>query len=391
MKYGVKNTIIGFFILTAIGTTIWLILFLKPSVGNGEKVYLVRFTNISGISVGTRVTFAGRAIGEVACILEICNAREGPVDSLGRVYFYQLVLQVDSSIEIYDTDEITLQTIGLMGEKTVAIVPKGPLKGVVPKPVAKNQIIYANSLDPLENALNNFSKVSNYINTLVMNLDNWFMKNKEEISYSISSFSDAMASLHTVLASVDREQLVYKITQTVDSLHQDLDLAADVLIEIRDEGKKILHNLTLITTDIAFGKGTLGKLVISDDIYLKSSAILSKANTMMNDINQYGFLFQYNKQWQKSRVKRANLVTALHSAKDFQKFFESEIDTIQCSLQRLGKLLEKAESPEEKEKIYNNSCFKMDFHRLMQEIDTLYNNIKIYNEELLDKREGDCN
>ena len=67
-----------------------MILFLKPTVGDGKKMLRVRFANIAGINVGTRVSFAGKPVGEVIPSEEIYNAREMPTDEPGRVYIYEL-------------------------------------------------------------------------------------------------------------------------------------------------------------------------------------------------------------------------------------------------------------------------------------------------------------
>src|SRR3990167_9348041 len=129
-----KNMLIGLFVIVACVTIVWLIMFLKPSVGDGKQTLYVRFANINQINVGTRVLFAGKPIGEVVAIQEINDARKKPLsDVLGEIYYFQLVLKIDSSVHVYDTDEITVQTSGLLGEKSIAIIPKVPPKGVTPK------------------------------------------------------------------------------------------------------------------------------------------------------------------------------------------------------------------------------------------------------------------
>ena len=96
MNNKLKNIIIGVFITIAIALAISSIVFLKPSIGDGGKTYNVRFSDVSGINVGTLVTLAGRPVGEVKKIEQITDARKEKVDKLGRVYFYQLTLKVDS-------------------------------------------------------------------------------------------------------------------------------------------------------------------------------------------------------------------------------------------------------------------------------------------------------
>ena len=79
--------------------------------------------------MGTRVTFAGKPVGEVVQINEVANAREETPDDTGRVFSINSRLKVDSSVEFYPTDEIAVRTTGLMGEKSVAILPKALPKG----------------------------------------------------------------------------------------------------------------------------------------------------------------------------------------------------------------------------------------------------------------------
>jgi phospholipid/cholesterol/gamma-HCH transport system substrate-binding protein len=164
-----KNILIGLFVTGAIAIMISLVLFLKPTVGDGKKILCVRFTNIAGITVGTRVSFAGKPVGEVISIKELPNARDH-ADEMGRIYMYELVLKLDSSINIYSSDEIAIKTTGLMGEKSIAILPK-----IAPKEksayILTDQIVYANSTDPLENTFNQVTRTASRLEVAVGRLD----------------------------------------------------------------------------------------------------------------------------------------------------------------------------------------------------------------------------
>ncbi len=401
-----KNVLLGAFIIAAVITIVSLILFLKPSVGNEKQTLYVRFSNIAGVGIGTRVTFAGRPVGAVKAIHEILNAREGPTDSLGRVYFYQLTLKIDSSVRVYNTDQFTIQTMGLMGEKNISIIPKAPPKGVIPKLVT-DQVIYDDSIDPIEKALNKFTSVAEKVENLISDLDEWFVENKEELSHAITSFDGAMDEMEDAISSVNEQQLIPKITDAVCLAKNNLELLQSSLLEIQQtdtigkfntlvegwtefsdsmntQGKQIIQNLSVITSDIADGTGSLGKIITSDDLYLRITGLLSKANTLMNDLNHYGLLFQYDKHWQRSRTKRANLLQALDSPKEFRDYFNEEMDSITTALSRLTCLLEKAQEPCEREKILESQSFKSDFNQLMNEVQDLYDTLKMYNENLID-------
>ena len=158
-----KNMLIGLFVVVACALIVGIILFLEPSVGDGKETLVVRFSNVNGLSLGTRVMFAGKPVGEVVAIEQIKQAREQPTDELGQVYFYQLILHVDSSVHVYNTDEITVQTSGLLGEKSIAIIPRSPPKGVKPTLITASTPVYAESVDPLESAFNELSQLSDKV------------------------------------------------------------------------------------------------------------------------------------------------------------------------------------------------------------------------------------
>src|SRR5947209_20418902 len=100
MAASIKNILIGIFVLTAIGIIVFMVLFLHPSVGDNAKTLRVRFTDIDKVNVGTRVTFAGRPVGEVVSIQELPDARTNRISKNGDIYVYELVLKVDSAVDV---------------------------------------------------------------------------------------------------------------------------------------------------------------------------------------------------------------------------------------------------------------------------------------------------
>ncbi len=402
-----KNLLIGLFISGAIAVIVIVILFLDPKIGDGKKTLYVRFSNIAGIGVGTRVTFSGMPVGEVKTIHEVANAREEPTDELGRVYFYQLTLKIDSSVEVYNTDEIIISTTGLLGEKSIAIIPKAPPKNTIPKLIT-NQIIYADSVDPLENALHEITNLSKSLESAVKDIDQWFNENSEDLSVAVESFAGAMREINVTVQTVNQKEVVGSVKIALDGFSENMTLIQSSLEKMQDEqtiakftnvlenindavstfnidGKSILSNINVITNDIADGSGTIGKLVKNDDLYLKISSITTKANTLMNDLNHYGLLFQYDKKWQRSRMKRANLLQNLSTPKQFREFFETEMDDIQTALSRISMMLDKAQDSQEKAKIMKSELFLSDFKLLLQQVDDLSGVLKTYNENLVDQ------
>jgi len=393
-----KNILIGLFVTGAIVVMVALVLFLKPTVGDGKKGLSVQFTNITGISVGTRVTFAGKPVGEVTHIRELPKARER-ADEQGRIYFYQLTLKIDSSIEVFSSDEVAIKTTGLMGEKSIAILPKASPQEAH---LITDQILYANSTDALENTFNQVSRVAGRLEKAVGRLDQWFEENQAYASKALRSFDGAMSQIGGLLGKVDAEQLVPAIRESVALLNDNMERVrssleddqllhkfanlADSLDEAANvfnaEGAQTLHNLHQITRDIASGSGTVGRFIVGDDFYLRLASLMNKGETVMNDINHYGILFQYNKQWQKSRTKKANFLKALDTPQEFRNYFEGEIDTMTTSLGRLSELMERA-GADERSHIIQSDAFKHNFAALMRQVQGLTDSLKLYNEGLM--------
>ncbi len=398
----IKNILIGLFVALAITIAISMILFLEPNVGDGKQTFFVRFANVSGISIGTRVTFAGKPVGEITGITVVPDARDQYADEGGKVFLYQLTLKLDSSVKFYTTDEVAIRTTGLMGERSIAILPKNPPKGKTLELVT-NEIIYANSIDPLENSVTQVAKVAARVQTAVEHFDGWFAQNKDHLSSAIQSFDGTLSCMDALLEQIQREKIVPSLNQSLGLLSENLEsikraLNDEQLLDktatlvdkldqttnfLNTEGASTLRYLNQISRDIATGTGTVGRFINSEDFYLRLSSITGKIETLMNDINHYGILFQYDKSWQRSRTKKANFLKALDTPNEFRTYFEGEVNTIQTSLGRLTELMDRAVGAEERQKVLHNESFKRDFAMLLRQVQSLTDSIKLYNEGLV--------
>lgn len=411
MSDKLKNALIGLFIIIALASSIYMVLFLEPQIGDGKKILRVRFSNVASINVGTQVTLAGKPVGEVIKIDEVKGAREDHTDELGRVYFFQLTLKVDSSVEIYNTDEVTIATTGLLGEKSIAIIPKAAVKGVPPKNIT-DQIIYAQSVEPLENIVHQISSLSERMESTIGDLDVWFVENQDELSTAVKNFGAALGQIEQMIDSVNKEKIIDSVKEAIADFSVNMKMIQASIAEFQDnemlakfntilenfetaskyistDGVELLSNMNKISQDIVSGQGTLGKFIKNDDFYLRLTTILSKVDTLMNDINHYGVLFQYDKKWQRIRTKRANLLEALQTPKEFKSYFEGEVDTITTALERISVLMDRAE---EKDKLMSSGPFQKDFADLLRQVEHLLDSLKLYNEQLVETIENEnCN
>lgn len=384
-----KTFLLGLFVIIACASVVMALLFLRPSVGDEGQTLVVRFTNISGVNIGTRVTFAGKPVGEVVDIREIPHAREQPVDSSGHAYYYELVLAVDSHIKVYDTDVVAIHTTGLLGEKSVSIMPS-ILNREHPAHLAQGEIMYGSSGDAVDELVDQLSSIGAKATTALDSINQLIEANATEIHQTIISIHEAATHFDTLVQDANQLGLVpamesaathiASFSQKADAIAADLEAAefgknlgsiADSLssvlfaIDQPDALKSTIENLASVTqgikdslpdlqttlqnartlsTALADGKSTLGKLMVNDDLYEQLSVILSRVDLLMSDINNYGILFHMNKGWQRLRSSRATSLENLSSPSDYMTYFQTEIDQINLALQRLCSLLEQGET-----------------------------------------------
>ena len=129
MESLIKNIMIALLVIGATVMVIFMILFLHPSLGNKERQLKVRFNNIEKVTVGTRVNFAGKPVGEVESIQLLKDVISQKISHNGTIYPYELTLIIDSNINIFNIDEISVISSGLIGEKYIEIIPVLPKEG----------------------------------------------------------------------------------------------------------------------------------------------------------------------------------------------------------------------------------------------------------------------
>lgn len=414
MNESAKNALIGFFIIAAASLAIWMLLFLHPSVGDGKQKLHVRFSYINQVDVGTRVTYAGLPIGQVTHIKELpVTQMRGKVDPLGRIYVYELTLAIDSEIKVYRSDTISLETSGLLGEKSIDITPRMPKEGTSLALISPNQVLYAQSVSSIESAFSQVEKVGKQVTDTLSFVNNFFVENSATLTRGIAGIADTFESTGAMLAIAEKRGTMDQTANLIDNLsditsaindpvalHATVQNIATISQAFADGSSDIsqtLTNLNLltqngaismerlaqITTKISEGKGSIGKLLESDDFYLHVVSMMGKVDTLLNDVNHYGILFHLNKGWQRTRVQRMATLGEVSSPEQFKRYLNEEVDTVSTALARIELLLEKASKKGDKERILQSDVFKRDFVELMQSVQNLDGILKLYTEQLV--------
>jgi phospholipid/cholesterol/gamma-HCH transport system substrate-binding protein len=400
MKESTKNLLIGLFVTTGLCLGVAMMLFFSPSIGDRKQTLRVRFTNIAGIVKGTRVTFAGKPVGEVVAIQELSRSHEEGSSSNG-FFPFELTLKIDSSVEVYSHDDISIRTTGLMGERSVNIAPKVVLDATTHL-IDQEEPLYATSHDPLDAIFTQVSKLATQMEGTVHQLTFWLQAYAPLVENTLHLTNHSLTSLDAILTKTDQSpafshleessRSLSRILDTIDAnvhqhhLIQNLSSLTDSLhstaIQCESHGVTALKHLEQLLSQINSGEGTIGKLLQSDHLYLRLHSLISKGETILHDINHYGLLFQYDKKWQRARTKKANLLKDLESPLEFQAFFQTEIDGITTSLGRLTELLHRGSNLSLSKEPSARRDYHKQFAQLMRKVEELACSVKLYNEEL---------
>ncbi|MBS4170851.1 MlaD family protein [Neochlamydia sp. AcF95] len=384
-----KNIMIGIFVVTAMAVIVFALMFLHPSLGDEKRVLRVRFPNIDKISVGTRVSFAGKPVGEVAAIHEIKDAIESRQPYQGIIYVYELVLHVDSNVNVFSTDEISVRTSGLLGERSVVIIPL-PSKAGEPLRLVNEEILYASEAGSVEDTLKEFKELAGKFDTSLNSISTVFNEISEEkiiekLGIAIQNVNSITHALNQPLQLSQMVGNTHALTEKVltswervESMLSNLSAASHNFRLLTDKGSNILSY-------VEKGQGTLGKLLMTDQLYLQVNSFLSKGETMMNDINHYGLLFNMDKGWQRLRARRLNLLYTLSTPQGFRNYFNQEIDQINTSLSRVYALAEQTHGSASECKLFEDQAFQKAYRELLRRVAETEEALKMYNQQLIDR------
>ena len=225
--------------------------FLQPET----KSYTVYFEDVGGLSKGAEVRVSGIRAGKVREILL--------EDSRVKVIF-----SLERDIKIFKNARATIGTLGLMGDKYLALSPGTPDSGILEEgEVIKN----AEGVADTDILIRELTRTAESFRMVAENLRAILEENRKNINYAIANLSELTDTLR-VIAEENRENLKETLTQMAsltESLNRTLpqalasiEMLADELAGMTRENRKdvreLVANLKDISEDI---KGSLPELV----------------------------------------------------------------------------------------------------------------------------------
>lgn len=410
MSASIKNILIGIFVITAIGIIIFMLLFLHPSVGDNAKTLRVRFNDIDKVNIGTRVTYAGKPVGEVVAIKELPDARTSRESQNGEIYVYELVLKVDSGVDVFNTDIVTLRTSGLLGERNIEINPQ-PLKQGEQLIKVEEEVLYAAVVSSVEDTMKQVGELASKFNLVLDDVHHLLSELQksgvvEKMSKSVDNVLEVTTALNqpeklhraidNILGVSDRVshslntvdaalQNFHRLSERADKSWMTVDNTLSEFYAAARNAEIFTQKANEMIDDTKAGKGTLGQLFVGDDLYLRMKSILHKGEVVMDDMNNYGLLFHLDKRWQRLQGRRLKLLEKLSSPNEFAKYFNQEMDQISSSLSRVSLVLNESECYPQS--LIYNSRFTQRFAELLKRVEGMEQTLKIYNEQVVSQDE----
>ncbi len=383
-----KNIMIGLFVIAACAIITFIVLFLHPSVGDEGKIIRVRFANIDKVNIGTRVSFAGKPVGEVVEITEIPAAISHRRGHEGYVYVYELKLVVDSRVNVFNTDSIAARTSGLLGEKSVEISPHPLMSGEKLVNIT-DEILYAEESGSVEEAFKEFSHIADKVGVALDTITSTLREMKDlnmwqKIASTFSTTNELVENINGKWETIDRTiNDISSMAANVNTITGNVNKKWSSIDEAIDHFTTAAAQVNSITSRISNGDGSIGRLLFDDDFYLRTTSVVSKAETIMDDITHYGILFHLDKGWQRMRARRLNLLQKLCTPQEFRNFFNDEINQISTSLSRVSMILDKTSCSPSYGCLVEDHEFAKVFAELLRRVNTLEESLRMYNQQLI--------
>ncbi len=332
---------IGLTVIVALALVIRALLFLHPSPGDAGREIHVRFQNVDKIAPRTRVTFAGKPVGEVTQVLLLPEVFDARAVGSRPIYSYEITLAIDSSVRVYKSDEISVKSEGLMGERVIAINPKPVPEGEELHLVGPDDILFAAPSGSAEEVLKEITITA------------------QKTDQAIDSLYHASEQLTTLLTSLNRghfgEKLIKMSEKTLSTLER-----VDALTQTVIDGLK--------------GRGTIAKLMKDPGLYDSFYDCSRATKQLLADINTYGILFHTNRDWQRERQRREEAQSSLLSS-SLPLSTRERFVKISRIMSELQSMLEQAENTLNRGSLRDDAhlreAFSQGLYNVQQQLDNL--------------------
>lgn len=304
----------------------------------GASIFIALFILIAGVMWLKEISVASKMVEYTVLFPEVGTLQKGdPVTvngvkrgSASHISLYKaqaaVVIKLDKNVVLTDSCKITIQNIGLMGERKIGIQLSE--KGTPYKPNTKKQATYITGYfdTGIAEAMGMLGRVLLDVQSLLGILSNIIEKTVGDTDF-LELFDNILARVDTI--TILAEDLVVKnkpdLDRTMDNLHR---ISADVkslidvngphissimengaqlttqALSIADNADSIAQSLKSMINAIDNGEGSIGMLLKDENFYTDLKSSLADLDTLIQDVNNNGLKLRIKLGFRKDRNKK---------------------------------------------------------------------------------------
>ena len=286
---------LGVFVLVGLGVLATLVLMFGGLLKYSRPTYEVKaeFEKVTGLKTGTPVRMLGIDIGEVKS-LEF-RELEGGV---------KMTLEIEGSVNIPKNAPLTVLTEGLLGDNYLEF---GAGKGEAWEKNGEAKVKGESFKSPqeyLKEAVSGFKGTAATYEKLVENLNKRLSNDKffenlekaaEEAPKTLESFTQTSIKLQELTAKLSGQateisnevkKVSEGLTRQVEHQGKNMDKLTDGLLASTVELNKTLASLREVTETVRKGEGTVGGLLMKDDVYKEMVGTLQQTQKMLEELEE---------------------------------------------------------------------------------------------------------
>jgi phospholipid/cholesterol/gamma-HCH transport system substrate-binding protein len=270
---------VGILIFVAVAVLIAGAMFLK-GYHPGRSGYLIetKMSNVSGLIEGSPVTIAGLKIGKVQDMEWIHPS-------------VKVKLWIDSRYRLYQGSVVHIKDIGFMGESCIEIQP-----GKEQDVLGDGDSIQSGSSIGISDLIYESGEMVGQLRGVASVFQSTLDKEtRENLRFSIENTRKAtdvlQKDLNIILRDLKKVSSQYSEMGTnerdrVKRMLQNLDKSSESLKTTSTKLDSASSSLEVILADIAKGKGTLGKMIKDDSLYVNLKNLTMNLNLLAEDVRK---------------------------------------------------------------------------------------------------------
>lgn len=285
----------GIVAVIAISLFVWGFNFLKGQniFAKTNRIFKTEYANVQGLNTASVVTINGVIVGKV---LQITFSDEPSKKGALEVEF-----SIENDFEFSKNSIAKIYSASLMGGKSLAVVPSYDGETAISGDVLKGEIesdIFDTASEMLNPMQAKFENVVSNIDSLMVGLNDVLDVNSRnhlkaaivQLSSTVTSFNSAGIKLNNMLA--DNSGSLTETLSNAEKITNDFAKLSGNLASVNLAGtvqdlEKTLSNVNALLANIENGKGTIGKLMTDDQMYVNLENASKELEELLKDFKEH--------------------------------------------------------------------------------------------------------